>query len=91
MKKALVLLVFLTLSLSLASASTITCNISGTSWGAAVNGSTEVVCSEKSLTFFGQRSECRRGASGQIDLVSAGACGTPPGSGDVCISTPILV
>lgn len=84
MKKALVLLVFLTLSLSLASASTITCNITGTAWGAAVSGATDVVCSD-GLTFSGfSVQNAVGGASGQIDLVSAGACGTPPGSG-VCL------
>jgi hypothetical protein len=84
MKKVLVLLVFLTLSLSLASASTITCNITGTAWGAAVNGSTDVVCSD-GLTFSGfSVQNAVGGASGQIDLISAGACGTPPGSG-VCL------
>ena len=82
-RKFAVLLAFSALSLGVASASTITCSISGTAWGSAINGSTNVVCSD-GLTFSAFSVDNPIGVSGQMDLVSAGACGTQPGSG-VCL------
>lgn len=80
-----VLLAFSVLSLGVASASTITCSIVGPSVGSSVvDGSTEVICSDGLIFSDFSVTNSVGGVSGQIDLVSAGACGIQPGSG-VCL------
>ena len=81
---ATLLLAFALSTATTASASSLSCTISGSSWGAPVNGSTSVTCND-GISFAGfSVTNPEGGASGKIDLVSAGPCPLYVGGG-VCL------
>jgi hypothetical protein len=83
MRKIVVLLAFVVLSLGVASASSIGCVIAGAGTGGEVLAGTVVTCG--GLTFDNFDVNGLNGASGIVDIISAGACTNEGALNQVCL------